>query len=153
MPFKSLEAKRKYQNARNSDPEVKAKRKEAFSRWSGRNKEARAASEAKRRFERRASVLVSTARTRAKKRGLEFDLDEHIPRIQERIDAGVCEITGSPFDLSPGRKFNSPSIDRINPQRGYTYDNIRVVLNLVNAALGDWGEQTLRDVMGAWLCK
>jgi hypothetical protein len=153
VPFKSIEAKRKYQNTRNAEPEVKARRKETFSKWAGKNKEARAAYEAKRRLERRASVMVATARTRARKRGLAFDLEKYVPIIQERIDAGACEITGISFDLSPGRKFNSPSIDRIDPHRGYTYDNIRLVLNLVNAALGDWGEQTLREVMGTWLCK
>ena len=95
--------------------------------------------------------LVATIKHRAKKRKLEFDLDQHISEIQSRIDLGVCEITGSPFDLSPGRKYNSPSIDRIDSNRGYTYDNIRVVLNLVNAALGDWGEHILRSVMSKWL--
>lgn len=153
MPFKSDDAKREYQNAYNARPEVKAKRKEAFAKWAEKNKDVRAAAEAKRRLERRASVLVATVRTRARNRGLDFDLDGHVSAIQERIDAGVCEITGYPFDLSPGRKFSSPSIDRINPARGYTYDNIRIVLNLVNAAMGDWGEETLRQVMEAWLCK
>lgn len=104
-----------------------------------------------RKLEKRAQCLVGTVRTRCRKRGLEFDLGAHVAEIQRRIDAGVCELTGVPFDLSPGRKFSSPRIDRIDPRKGYTYDNIRIVLNLVNAALGDWGEVTLREVMQKWL--
>lgn len=109
--------------------------------------------EAKRRLEKRAMCLIATTRTRARKRGLDFDLHSHVAELQARIDMGVCELTGEPFDLSPGRKFNSPSLDRIDPRCGYTYDNVRVVLNLVNAALGDWGGDTLRAVMLRWLSR
>lgn len=55
--------------------------------------------------------------------------------------------------MSPGRKFNSPSLDRIDPSGGYTYDNVRVVLHLVNQALGDWGVETLSTVMRRWLSR
>lgn len=136
-----------------SRPEVKARRQKVYAAWSAANRDRLLAKEADRRLAKRGSVLVATVRTRARKRNLAFDLDAHVADIQARIDRGVCELTGAPFDLSPGRKFNSPSIDRINSSLGYTYDNIRIVLNLVNAALGDWGEDTLRQVMTEWLAK
>lgn len=134
-------------------PEVKAKRAASHAAWMEKNKDKKQAAEARRRLERRASCLVATARTRARKRGLAFDLGDHIEDLQRRIDAGVCEVTGLPFDLSPGRKYNSPSLDRRDPARGYTHDNVRIVLNVINAALGDWGDEVLRDVMRQWLAR
>jgi len=96
--------------------------------------------------DKRAYVLVSSA----KKRGLPFDLVGHRADIQARIDAGYCELSGIRFDLPNGRTYASPSIDRIEPQKGYVYSNIRIVCNLMNMALGDWGEETLYAVFSAW---
>lgn len=150
MPSKP-DVKRAQQREYCARPDVKARRAETHAIWSASNHDRKLTNEARRRLERRASCLVGTIRTRARKRGLEFDLDSHVEDIQRRIDAGLCELTGLPFDLSPGRKFNSPSIDRINPSLGYTYSNVRVVLNIANVAMGDWGEDVLRSVMSAWL--
>lgn len=101
----------------------------------------------------RGYVLVSTAKKRSLKRGHAFDLDQYKKEIQERIDAGFCELSGIPFDLLGGRTFASPSIDRIEPSKGYVYSNIRIVCNLMNMALGDWGEETLDAVITSWLRK
>lgn len=150
MVWADLEKKRAYERAYVAKPEVKARRSAINKAWKQANQEKVLAREAKRRLEKRAVVLVATTRTRARNRGLEFDLDQHITEIQQRIDAGRCEVTGEPFDLSPGRKFSSPSIDRLDCKRGYTYDNIRIVINLANAAMGDWGEKTLREVVVRW---
>jgi len=81
---------------------------------------------------------------------MEFDLLEHLKEIQERIDAGVCEISGVPFNLREGRTFDSPSIDRIDPSRGYTYANIRLICHAMNSALGDWGEEKLLAILRMW---
>lgn len=147
----SPERKKQYAIEYLSRPETKAARSAYGAEWRKKNKSRRAEKEAYRRRHRRGSCLVATARTRAKNRSLDFDLDDYVAEIQQRIDSGVCEITGVPFCLDPGRRYNSPSIDRIDPAKGYTYDNIRVVLNLVNAAMGDWGEDVLRDVVSTWL--
>lgn len=151
MPFDSIEKKKEYQKFYNSLPEVSEKKRENFKKWRDDNADHLKAKEAERRLTKRAMCLVATARTRARSKGLIFDLDQFIPELQTRIDLGKCEVTGAVFDLSPGRKFNSPSLDRIDSSKGYTYENTRIVLNLVNAALGDWGENVLRDVMTAWL--
>ena len=134
-------------------PDVKKKRAETYAKWLESNRSKKLESEARRRLERRASCLVATVRTRARKRGLPFDLDQHIGELQDRINKGACEMTGQLFDLSPGRKWNSPSVDRIDPKRGYTFNNVRLVLNIINVAMGDWGEETLKKVMGEWMLK
>lgn len=153
MPYKDLEKKRLKQREYCARPEVKAARKSTHAKWLDENRDRKLASEATRRLDRRASVLVATVRTRARKRGLEFNLDQFLPELQARIDLGLCEVTGEPFDLSPGRKFSSPSLDRIDPKKGYTFENTRIVLNLVNAAMGDWGEEVLAEVMTRWLAR
>ena len=150
-PYSDPDKKRAYQKAYSKQPHVMEARRENFRKWAEDNRDHLKARAAERRLTKRALCLIATTRTRARKRKLAFDLARHAGKIQARIDRGVCEVTGVPFDLSPGRKFNSPSLDRIDPKAGYTYGNVRVVLNLVNAALGDWGEKTLRGVMAFWL--
>ena len=105
------------------------------------------------RAKHRAQVLVRHAKRRAEKSGIPFDLDDHRNQLQERIDAGHCELTGIPFTTDIPRSYDSPSLDRIDPDKGYLYSNIRVICLLMNQALGHWGEKPLRQVMEHWLEK
>ena len=149
MP-QSMTRKKEYQVEYCARPEIAERRRANFKRWKESNQPHVSAQAAKRRLEKRAMILVANARDRARKRKLPFDLDAHIPEIQARLDLGVCEMTGEPFDFTPGRKFNSPSIDRVVPSAGYIYGNIRVVLYLMNCAMGNWGEEALLRVAGKW---
>lgn len=88
----------------------------------------------------RGKILSADAKQRAKRKGMPFTLTEaDIERIDKTATDGVCEMTGLPFDLTGGRTWNSPSLDRIDPQRGYEPGNVRVVLLGLNQAMGDWG--------------
>lgn len=60
-------------------------------------------------------------------------------------------MTGIPFVIQNGRSAYGPSIDRIDPKKGYVYTNIRIVLDIMNVAMNAFGEETLRDVMSEWL--
>lgn len=106
-----------------------------------------------RRWRRRArhKHLVCAIRGRCRKKGIAFDLDDHIDKIGKRIYNGVCEMTGLPFDFEQeGKpKWNSPSIDRKDPEGGYLYSNIRVVCHGMNAAMGQWGEDVLMAMIAA----
>lgn len=137
------------------DPVKKAARDKQINEWGKAHPENKARSFAKYYLTRRGAAIVAQVKKRSKLKGLAFDLDPHVLDIQRRIDAGYCELTGYPFDLTPAgvgsRRFNSPSLDRIDCKRGYTYDNVRVVLTLVNVALNEWGEDVLREVMLHWL--
>lgn len=101
----------------------------------------------------RARFLVQGAKDRANKTGLAFDLDQYIPQIQSRIDQGFCEMTGLPLSVQGGRTWDSPSLDRIEPSKGYVYSNLRLVCFAINTALNNWGEDTLEVVVSAWLSK
>ncbi len=55
--------------------------------------------------------------------------------ILEKLSKGVCEVTGLPFTYSlESRNPWSPSLDRIDPTKGYTLENTRVVVWIYNAA-------------------
>jgi hypothetical protein len=92
--------------------------------------------------EGRAIRLVTAARTRTQKTGGAVTITPDW--VAEKIEKGVCELTGIKFDLNPieNQKRNplSPSLDRINSSnKNYSPDNVRVVLTAVNDALGEFG--------------
>ena len=87
----------------------------------------------------RAGRLVAGAKARAAKKGKPFDLT--VEWAQEKMDAGVCEVTGIAFDMTTRRGWNTPSLDQISAGGGYTKANTRMVLFGLNAAFGNWGER------------
>ena len=65
-----------------------------------------------------------------------------------------CELTGICFGEKDKDWFRnpwSPSLDRINAKEGYTAENCRIVLTIVNGAMNEWGEDVLRYVAKALL--
>ena len=88
----------------------------------------------------RASRLVRQATIRAAEKGLPCALDR--AEIAARIRAGRCAVTGVPFDFSLRKDREqhvapfAPSIDRIDSSKGYTMDNVQIVVWAYNAAKG-----------------
>jgi len=73
--------------------------------------------------------MLSRARQRAEKYGLEFNLTK-----EDIIIPDFCPLLEIP--LYPGKKgdyHNSPSIDRIDNSKGYTKDNIKIISTLANS--------------------
>lgn len=68
-------------------------------------------------------VLFYDAQKRAKRLGLAWNLelfDISIP--------AVCPVLGIPLSYGVGKRtHNSASLDRLNPAKGYTYDNVCVI--------------------------
>lgn len=79
---------------------------------------------------RQAVNLHAAAKHRAAKGGLAFDLD--VEGIRLRLQ-DKCPRTGLHFDiLSPSSDMSDrsplgPSIDKIDPSKGYTWDNVQIV--------------------------
>ena len=149
MPIKSKEGRAAYDRAYRAK---NAERKAAYeAQWRLENAEHLKKRAAKRRIEKRAMCLIASARVRCRHKGIHFELDGFAEELQRRIDAGRCELSGAEFDLSPGRKATSPSLDRRDPAKGYTPENVRVICHALNAALGDWGEAGLAPILAAWM--
>jgi hypothetical protein len=104
----------------------------------------------------RALVLWCSAKHRAKRYKLQFDLPKEW--IEDKLIKGCCDMTGIQFDLSTGggrrnRHPYAPSIDRINSSGGYTVDNCRVVIWHVNTALAQYGDEALYKLAEALVAR
>lgn len=126
------------------DPEIrKIKSAERSLRWSRKFPEK---SNAKAREWRRNNpdyMLHHHAKRRAERDGTEFSITrEDIPAIPD-----ICPIALIPIHFkeipSKGPSDNSPTLDRIDPNRGYTKDNIRILSHKANR----WkSNMTIEDV-------
>lgn len=89
----------------------------------------------------RLSNILLQAKNRAIKHGLPYDLDIEWFKHKALV-VGKCEVTGisfnhaKPFVKNKRNPFGA-SVDRINPEKGYTKDNCRVVCWIHNRAKGD----------------
>lgn len=78
--------------------------------------------------------LLKYAKARAIKKGLEFTLVE-----SDIVIPDVCPIMKKPMNTKRFR----PSIDRIDPTKGYTKDNVRVISLLANCMKWDSSKEEL----------
>ncbi len=87
--------------------------------------------------------LLVNSRVRASQRNLPFALTRE---WAEKNWTGHCALSGLPFTLGTREHYpDSPSIDRIKPELGYTPDNCRFILFAVNSLRGNGtDEQMLR---------
>ena len=70
-----------------------------------------------------AKNLISKAKQRSKKKGLDFNIEE-----SDIIIPKVCPLLNIPIIQGvKGDYGNTPSLDRIDPTKGYTKDNIWVI--------------------------
>jgi len=96
----------------------------------------------KRHRERPEPILLQGAKTRAKAHNLPFDL-----KIQDIIVPERCPILDIPLKI--GEKTaspNSPSLDRIDPQKGYVRGNVLVISHRANTIKSDATPEELRKV-------
>lgn len=91
-----------------------------------------------------ARKLLGDARYRARKKGLRCDLTQEF--IEEKLYAGVCEVSGVQLTLEPGHPF-APSIERMRNEdngagRGghYTQDNVLVSAVMLNRMVNRWSK-------------
>jgi hypothetical protein len=95
--------------------------------------------------------MMGSAKKRARLKGIECKLAPHREQLIERLSTGHCELTGIPFAFNTGELWDSPTLDRLDPNVGYVYDNIRIVIFAANTMLGNWGEDTAARVAEAFL--
>ena len=85
--------------------------------------------------------LHITAKHRAKKRGLEFNID-----FDDVIIPECCPVLGIPLQFKEGGHGgapNSPSLDRIDNSKGYVKGNVQVISHLANSMKSTANEEQL----------
>ena len=85
--------------------------------------------------------MIRRAKSRAKTRGLEFNIDESDIKIPE-----YCPILGiklKSYSGSSGGRYNSPALDRIDNKKGYVKGNIMVVSHRANMMKSDASKEEL----------
>lgn len=97
---------------------------------------------------------VRTAKIRARKRRVPFDIDLEWAISQAELQELKCCLTSIPFysesaALSYRNPF-APSLDRIDAKGGYTRDNVRIVVFAINVMMMDWGHETFETVMSCY---
>ena len=79
--------------------------------------------------------MLAHVRRRVREKKLDYDLNiDFLKRLYSK-QGGGCPISGQPLTLladGKGHKLTNASLDRINNDRGYTKDNVRMVCWIVN---------------------
>ena len=99
------------------------------------------------------AYLLRVAKSRAKKRGIEFSIS-----VEDIVVPYVCPVLG--IDLicgfgtsdRPGGNWNSPSLDRIDNTKGYVKGNVQVISHLANSMKSVATEQQLLK-FSEWVIK
>lgn len=107
-------------------------------------------------FEVCVNRILQATKSRSIERVWEYNLTaawlrEEFARLKYK-----CEVTGLPFSperTGNGRNPFAPSADRKDNTRGYTTDNVRLVLASVNIALSDWGDAHFDQMCRAYVAK
>ena len=85
--------------------------------------------------------LIAHARTRARKKGLDFDLTTE---WAESVWTGNCTVSGIAFVVGEEPySLRAPSIDRIDSALGYVQSNCRFILHAVNAMKGTGSDEDM----------
>jgi len=113
--------------------------------WNKANKDRVNATSRERRSKRMEprKVLWWNARNRAKANGIAFDL-----RIEDIVVPETCPVLGIPLVIANGfARDGSPSIDRIDPSKGYVLGNIAIISHKANTIKSNASCSELRCVL------
>jgi hypothetical protein len=106
-----------------------------------------AGSEPSRLTKRWVDDIFGSRRSFARSHNVEFTITrDHVVELATAADF-KCVISGIPFDLDWHGDYKrrpwKPSLDRIDPKRGYIPGNVRLVCAVANYAMNDWGLDVL----------
>jgi hypothetical protein len=134
----------RHERERYKIPEVKQRKNRATRAWAAANPGKMTRLRVRYRCADPARALFFDARTRARARGLAFDLTQEW--FAEKLRSGTCELTGLPFDYGK-HSLRRPSPDRCDNNVGYTQENCRIVLLGLNLLKKDHEELVFRKFL------
>lgn len=122
----------------NNQEKVKKDRSE----WYFKNKEHISALHRSWRKDNPERRLFRNAKNRAKKKGIEFNLD-----LKDIIIPTYCPVLGILIDTKSSENAdNCPSLDRVHPSLGYIKGNVNVISNRANRIKNDATGDELRKI-------
>lgn len=87
--------------------------------------------------------ILASARKRANKKGLDFDIT-----LDDVVIPEVCPVLGIPIFVSEGyNRDNSPSLDRIDNTKGYVKGNVRVISWRANSLKRDASIEEMEKII------
>ena len=102
--------------------------------------------------EKRLRRMLVEAKSRAKKRGLAFEITEKDVNWND-----ICPVLGIPINFEhrrgQGGNDNSPSLDRIDNSGGYVAGNVRIVSNRANKLKNTMTQQECFLIYTNWNAK
>lgn len=94
------------------------------------------------RAKNRPAEMLKTAKQRAEKHGWDFNIDEG-----DIVIPDICPILGIPLTMGEGHPIpNSPSLDRIDPTKGYVKGNVMVISHRANTIKSNATPEELRKI-------
>lgn len=97
----------------------------------------------------RCKHLCNSLKTRALKKGFDFDLTWQTLYVMIECQYMKCSVTGIDLDIAASDKYSrnplAPSIDRKNNDKGYTIDNVQVVCAWYNLMKNEWSDEDMRS--------
>jgi len=95
--------------------------------------------------EKAEKAMLTSARCRAKAKDVPFDLE-----LSDVVIPEVCPVFGYTFNWEGKVTDNSPTLDRLIPEKGYTKGNVRVVSHKANRIKNNATIEELRKVVEWW---
>lgn len=126
------------------------RRREIAKAWDDRNNEERLSRMSSYRKSNPPKALWFAARNRAQKFGLPFSIS-----VEDIVIPDVCPVFGCKLEIHTGQaggEFNSPSLDKINPELGYVPGNVQVISRLANTMKNNASEEELIQFAN-WILK
>lgn len=113
------------------------------------------ASERQRKDARTAIIrAIARAKHRSGKSGLPFSIAKEWAIDRMEKNDYRCEETGIPFlmkcDAQSFMRPYVPSLDRRDPCKGYTEENVRIVVFAFNAMVSDWGDAVMHRIANGY---
>lgn len=93
--------------------------------------------------------LLNAAKARSKAKNLEFNIE-----VSDIIVPAVCPLLGIPIFVNEGKKVckpNSPSLDRIDPTKGYIKGNVWVISLKANTMKSNATLEEMKTLVTNWM--
>lgn len=95
-------------------------------------------------LENRKTDILHRVKSQAKMKGIEFNL-----KVEDLVWNEFCPIFGTKLEYFAvgGRKYNSVSLDRVDPSKGYIPNNVEIISVRANSVKSDMGIKEIRSLL------